>query len=267
MTLRRLLPHPLVLAGTFAAPAASADQPFVDAPLTLPPIHFSGDVGMGFGTYQEANGGSRVGAGSSLALAMGLPFLGEIGARFGYRFGNDGIAADADHFARLFDPIISEPGAQNFANPELYLRGSLVDVNVFALGLETRFIIPSDPNSVFAMTPGVPIRVHIPGFMRIDTGLWLPIAFTQNASYYLDIPAQAFFQIGDAFVGPLTGIRFDNLSGPGSVTVEVPLGVGGGYTIGGVLDLKAQLRTEHINSSAWAAEGLGGSVGVGFRLP
>jgi hypothetical protein len=265
MSLRRLLPLASIALVALAAPSAAAGQPFVDAPLSLPPLHFSGDAAMGFGTYQNATGGTQVGAGSNLALGIGLPFLGEIDARFGYRFGTTGIAADADHFARLFDPIVSEPGAQNFSNPEIDWRGTLVDVEVFQLGLETRFIIPTDPNSVFAATPGVPIRIHIPAFMRIDTGLWLPVAFTSNPSYFLDIPAQAFFQIQNAFVGPLTGIRFDNLSGPGPVTVDIPLGVGGGYTFGGVVDVKAQLRTEHVNSSPGQA--FGGGLGVGFRLP
>jgi hypothetical protein len=270
----------LCVPAALAAPDARADgKPFVDVPLTLPPLHFGGEAGIGFGTYQTTNvtvgttGAStsststHVGWGSNFDAAIGLPFLGEIGARVGYRFGADGVAAYANHYARLFDPIMNEPGQNNFDNVEMHLRGSIVSVEVFELGLETRIVIPTDSKSVVAFTPGVPIRIHIPDFMRIDTGLWLSIPSESNNFYYiLDIPAQAYFQLGDAFVGPQTGIRFTNPAGGAGGYAEVPLGVGGGYTFGGVLDIMAQLRTEHINSSP-SQLGFGGGLGLGIRVP
>jgi len=79
----------------------------------------------------------------------------------------------------------------------------------------------------------------------------------------LDLPAQAYFQIGDAFVGPQTGVRLTNPGGGGGSYTEIPLGVGGGYTFGGILDVKAQLRTEHVNSSP-SPWGFGGGLGVPF---
>lgn len=123
-----------VVAAAIGAEAdARAAGPFVDAPLTLPPLHFSADVGVGFGTFQNFGysnpndlssplvvvGGTRVGWGTNVEAAVGLPYVGELGVRIGYRFGTDGVAADADHFGRLFDPIVSEPGASSFANPEI----------------------------------------------------------------------------------------------------------------------------------------------------
>lgn len=260
---------------------ARADgKAFVDVPLTLPPFHFAGEAGLGFGTYQATNvtvadgvtsssNSTRVGWGSNFDAAIGLPFIGEIGARVGYRFGADGVDAYANHYARLFDPIMNEPGANDFDNVELHVRGSLVSVEVFELGLETRIVIPTDSQSVVALTPGVPIRVHIPGCMRVDTGLWLSVPVESNPYYVLDIPAQAYFQFGDAFIGPQTGIRWSNpAGGPGSggSYTEIPLGVGGGYTFGGVLDVKAQLRTEHVNSSP-SPWGFGGGLGLGIRVP
>jgi hypothetical protein len=250
---------------------ARAAGPFVDAPLVLPPLRFSADVGIGFGTVQSA----PVGGGTSLAAAIGLPFLGELGVRVGYRFDDSGIAGNADHFARLFDPIVSEPGASQLTNPEIRLLGGLIGEEAFQLGLETRFIIPTDPTtdasgqrvSSFAITPGVPMRIHVPGFLRIDTGLYLPVAFTATTSYSLDVPAQAFFAVADAFFGPVTGVRYNNPGGGAGSTVDVPLGIAGGYTLGGRVDLKAQLRTERINDGGWASRYLGGGLGVGLRLP
>ena len=274
----------------FAVRTAEAAGPFVDAPLTLPPLKFSADVGIGFGTYQTLTidpnnpgssgtlGGTQVGWGTNLEAAVGLPYVGELGVRIGYRFGDGGIAAGsgagADHFGRLFDPIVSQPGASNFANPEIDLRGTLFDLQTVQMALETRLIIPTDSTQIdgqnvsnFAITPGVPFRIHIPGFLRVDTGLYLPISFNTSTSFSLDIPAQAFFALGDAFVGPVTGIRFNAPGGGVDSSVDIPLGIAGGYTLGGRVDLKVQLRTERINDANWASQYLGGGFGVGLRLP
>jgi hypothetical protein len=251
-------------------------------PLTLKPLHFSGDAGLGFGTYQNGSG-SRWGGGSSFDAAIGLPFLGELGGHIAQRFGQDGDLVGtnlgggtalgptgADHFGRLFDPVTQEPGFQDFANPEFHLRGTLVPTDEFELGLETRLTVPTSANSFLTFTPGIPMRIHVPGFMRIDVGLWLPVLFPPaplpSEVFILDIPVQAFFQVGDAFVGPLTGVRIDNI-GNNPTTTDVPVGVGGGYTIGGILDIKAQLRTERINSGSWASQSFGGGFGVGIRVP
>jgi hypothetical protein len=242
-------------------------------------------VGIGFGTSQAlvidslgnpVLGGTQVGWGTSIEAAVGLPFIGELGVRIGYRFGESGVAAagGADHFGRLFDPIISEPGASNFANPEIRVSGTLFDLHVLQMALETRLIIPTDSTQIdgqnvssFAITPGVPFRIHIPGFLRIDTGLYLPLSFDANTSYSLDIPAQAFFELGDAFAGPVTGIRFNAPGGGVDSTTDIPLGIAAGYTLGGRIDLKVQVRTERINDPNWFSQYFGGGFGVGLRMP
>jgi hypothetical protein len=283
MALSRLLP--VVLAASLVSlhgATARADEgssqpknPWVDQPLTLKELHFSGDAGLGFGTYQDGAGNGHVGWGSSFDAAIGLPFLGELGGHIAQRFGNDGVLVGtnaigptgADHFARLYDPITQEPGSGQFANPEFHLRGTLVPLDVFELGLETRLTVPTTNDSWWAVTPGIPIRIHAPGLLRIDTGLWLPVVLTPNqAVYILEIPAQLFVQVGDAFVGPLTGVRINNIGGNPTST-DVPVGVGGGYTFAGILDVKAQLRTERINSGGWASQAFGGGLGVGIRVP
>ncbi len=278
--MRAFLPSPAAVGD------ARAGGPFVDAPLVLPPLRFSADAGVGFGTFQTyaldpnnpaappiLQGGTQVGWGTSLEAAVGLPFVGELGLRIGARFGSDGVAAGsglgADHFARLFDPIVSEPGGDSFANPELRLRGGIFDLKAVQLGLETRVILPTAQGAVFALTPGIPLRIHVPGFLRIDTGIWVPIAFTSSVGYTVDVPAQVFFQVGDAFFGPVTGIRYNIPNQEGAEnTVDVPAGIAVGYSfLDGRLDVKAQLRTERINDPNWASQYLGGGVGVGLRLP
>ncbi len=304
MKLRPCLPVPLATAlatvVVAACPLAHADDgsgnggggnggsespknPFVDVPLTLKVLHFAADAAIGFGTY-EASGGSHVGAGSNFSAAIGLPFLGEFGADIAQRFGTDGVnvgapvagPSGADHFARLFDPVLTEPGSADFANPEFHLRGTLVPLDVFELGLETRLTVPTSNGSFWTFTPGLPMRIHVPGIARIDVGLWLPILLESTGNvngydgpsqvYVLDIPVEAWFQIGDAFVGPQTGFRIVNIGG-NPTTTDIPVGVGGGYTFAGIVDVKAQLRTERINSGGWASNAFGGGLGVGLRLP
>ncbi|MGH7270833.1 MAG: hypothetical protein ACREJ3_10425, partial [Polyangiaceae bacterium] len=161
------------------------------------------------------------------------------------------------------------------SNPEVHLRGSLIAERVFELALETRLIIPTDTSttadgqrvSFFAVTPGVPMRVHVPGLLRIDTGLYLPVAFNASTSYSVDVPVQAFFTYQNAFFGPVTGVRFNAPGGQLGSTTDLPLGLAGGYTLGGRVDLKVQVRTERVNDSSWASQYLGGGLGVGLRLP
>jgi hypothetical protein len=275
---------------------ARAASAFVDAPLTLPPLKVSADAGVGLGTFQNYQpdpnnlqrsilvGGNQVGWGTSLEAAIGLPVVGELGVRIAYRFGPDvtidaasgatrpaGVLARADHFARLFDPIVSEPGVDAFSNPEVRLRGSLFDLQSVQLGLESRLIIPTASGAVFGVTPGIPLRVHVPGLLRVDTGLWLPMAFLASVAYSLELPAQAFFQVNGAFFGPVTGLRYNIPNLPGvDNTVDVPLGVAGGYTfLAGplALDVKAQVRTDRINDVNWATQHLGAGLGLGLRTP
>jgi hypothetical protein len=277
-----------------ATATAAAARPWVDRPLTLPPLHFSADVGVGFGLFEESQPdpnnpaqtidlGTKTGWGSSLEAAVGLPFVGELGLRLGYRFGPQvstggtetvpaGVAAGAygaDHFGRLFDPVASDSGSADFTNPEIRARNTLLNAQVFELGLEARAILPTAANSNFGLTPAAPMRVHLPGLLRIDTGIYLPITFNGATSFTLDVPVQAYLQFHDAFVGPATGIRYNQPGGGDASTAEIPLGLAGGYTLGGsfgAVDLKVQVRTERINdANSWQYFGAG--LGVGLRVP
>jgi hypothetical protein len=267
-----------LLFASIPAPAA-ADKPFVDRPLTLQPLHFSADAGLGVAQF-EAFGvdpanpmntvslGNKVGAGLNLEAAIGLPFLGEFGARVGYRFDTIAAAAQADHFGRLFDPIVNDPGLDSFTNPELYLRGTVFDLEVVQLGLETRAIIPTAAGTDFGLTPGVPVRIHIPTLARIDSGIYLPLAFSQapngqNPTFAIEVPVQLFFQVEGAFFGPLTGLTWN--SDGSSPDPVIMAGVGGGYTLA-PFDFKAQIYTSELNADSWAKH-IGGGIGVGLRVP
>ncbi|HEY8092097.1 MAG TPA: hypothetical protein VIF09_29755 [Polyangiaceae bacterium] len=274
---KALLATTLGAVALLSAGDAAADKPWIDRPLTLPPVHFAADVGLGFGQYTTLSvnpsnpsaapsQSTSLGWGSNLEAAIGLPFLGEFGARVGYRFDQVGANAQADHFGRLFDPILNDPGFDNMTNPELHLRGTLIPLEIFELGLETRAILPTANGSSFGLSPGVPMRIHIPYLARIDTGLFFPIVFNANTSYTIDIPAQLFFQVSDAFFGPFTGVRYNHAGGGTDSTTDIPIGLGGGYTLGGMVDLKVQVRTERVNDANWA-RGIGGGFGVGLRVP
>src|SRR5260221_13125876 len=127
--MKRTLPVAVV---ALAAPLAmvtrdaAADKPFVDRPLTLGILHMSADAGIGFGQYEGVDPeghstGNRAGWGTNLEGAVGLPFVGEFGARFGYRFNDTRAFVQAHHFSLLLHPIVNEPGAQAFLNPVHYL--------------------------------------------------------------------------------------------------------------------------------------------------
>jgi hypothetical protein len=280
----RLLLLAVAGAAVLAAPAAKADVPFVERPLTLPPLHFSADAAVGAGQAPVYPDGSqstlvaqapviKVGWGTSFAAAVGLPIVGEIGAREGIRFGDLGPAAGwglgADHFARLFDPVVEEGGSSPFTNPEFRVRHTFVDLSVVEIGGEIRAVIPTSSGSSFELVPGIPLRFHLAGLARVDLGVWLPIEFNDSTSFTLDVPAELFFQIAQAFFGPATGFRYNHPGGGFDSSVDIPVGLAGGYTIAGVVDVKGELRTERINSSDWASirDRIGGGVGIGLRLP
>jgi hypothetical protein len=286
---------PLFAFTLFILPAAAAaddsdsssddtKKAWVNRPLALKDFHADFEAGLGFGQYTALSpcpnqpltvgcGTSQhFGAGSNLEASVGLPFLGDIGIRTGYRFGQDGINSGADYYARLFDHETANLGGDAWANPEIHLRSAFVDLPVFAIGFETRFIVPLANGSDFSAAPGLPIRIRVPDIARIDTGIYLPIEFSSDIAYTISIPAQLWIQIQDAFVGPMSGVRFNHLEAcvngncVASSRTDVPAGIGGGYTVGGILDIKAQLYTLRINDSDWS-KFLGGGLGVGIVVP
>jgi hypothetical protein len=251
----------------FATTSAHA-EPWVERPLSLSTLHAQFQAGLGFGQYASGSG-QKFGTGSNLEAALGLPFFGEVSVRSGLRFGDPGRLSGADYYARLFDHETAGLGGDAWANPEIRLRGTLADLKVFAIGLETRYVVPLANGSDFVFAPGVPMMVRIPKVARIDTGVFVPFTFGDQTLYTISVPAQLWIQVNDFFFGPMTGIRYNRiLNGTNSTTTrtDIPAGIGAGYTVGGMLDLKAQLYMLRINDSDWSKT-LGGGIGVGLHVP
>jgi hypothetical protein len=274
----------LVVATLTASGAASAeDRSWVDRPLTLDVFHASFGLGMGVGQFQTVGvdpttmsptgTGQKLGAGALFDAAVGLPFFGELGARIGYRFGEP--LAQGDSFARLYDheaPYGGNTagnafGASAWSNPELRLRGTLFDAGVVQMSLETRLIAPIvDTTPDFSVSPGAGVRVHVPHLLRVDTGVFAIYAPDQNTNVVLSIPVQVWFQVEDAFFGPMTGFRYDFSANGAPNRTEIPGGLGGGYTFGKVLDVMGQVYAYNLDSTTWT-QTLGAGIAVQLLAP
>jgi hypothetical protein len=248
-----------------AASSAEAAPVWVDRPLTLPPLKFAADAGLGVARYANPLllTENKVGAGSNLEAAVGLPFLGEIGVRIGPRFGDDGRFALADRFGRLFDTETYNSGLGTIGHPEIRMKGTLLPLKVFELGTELRVTIPTSDGSRLGTMFGVPMRIHIPGAMRIDTGVHVPVIYSDPAAWAVTIPAQLWIQVGDAFFGPISGVRFFREP---DERFDILGGIGGGYTVAGLLDLKAQILMTRINDAS-PFDTFGFGIGAGIYVP
>jgi hypothetical protein len=274
----------LILATLTASGAAAAeDRSWVDRPLTLDEFHASFGLGMGVGQFQSVavdpatmtptGTGQKFGAGTLFDAAVGLPFFGELGARIGYRFGEP--LAQGDSFARLYDheaPYGGNTagnafGASAWSNPEFRLRGTLFDAHVVQMSLETRLIAPIvDTNASFASSFGAGVRVHVPSLMRIDTGMFA-LAYPDNdTTVVVSIPVQVWFQVEDAFFGPITGFRYDFSANGAPNRTEIPGGLGGGYTFGKMLDVMGQVYAYNLDSTTWT-QTLGAGIAVQLLVP
>jgi hypothetical protein len=273
--MRHALAFAMLAAALFSARSASA----------VPLFHFSADASLGFGQYTElavpadptqpiVSSGQKFGVGSNLEAAVGLPLGFEFGLRTGVRFGDAAINSAADTYGRLFDKESFDLGGDSLANPELRLRSAMFDLKVVEIGSEIRAAVPTathafdDPNaphSSFGLEGGIPVRIHIPGIARIDTGFFLPAVFASDTTVAFDIPGQLWIQVNDLFVGPMVGFHYTQITNEPDEK-DVLAGIGGGYTFLGFLDVKAQLYTPRINDSNWSKL-LGGGLGVGLNVP
>jgi hypothetical protein len=271
-----------VLAGIALATRPSlAAPPWIDRPLTLPALHVSADAALGVGQvtliepypqYDTPVGTQKVGTGLDVEAAVGLPLNLEAGVALGVRFGASGALTTANAYGRLFDPLALHlaPGASSFANPEFHLRWAFVNSSLVAVGFQTRLLVQAAPDSADVVVPSIPVRVHIPG-IRIDAEFAVPVSLANGVTAGVDVPIEAWFAHEAFFFGPLTGV-FVNTPASGydyggvPTEVDVHAGIGAGYTIAGICDLKAQVLTTRINDAAWARY-IGGGGGVGVILP
>jgi hypothetical protein len=266
----------------YATTTFGAD-PWIARPLRLPPFGVSADAALGVAVstsiypapkYDTPVGTLKPGAGLNIEAALGLPLGLAVGLRMGIRFGANGALTNADAYGRLYDPLSLhvDTGTDSLAEPELRVQETFVDTRVISAALDVRLI----PRNYSVLMPGVPLRFRIPRHLRIDTGVYFPIAFidfiSHPANWGLELPVAAWVQHERIFAGLLSGFSWNNqgTDPPASVgvpgEVDVRAGVGVGYTLGGLWDLKAQLLTTRINDASWTRY-FGGGVGVGLVVP
>lgn len=271
-----------VAAVALVPPSASAADEWVARPLTLPTLGYSADVGLGIGQttliepfpkYDTPVGTKKPGTGVSIDAALGLPKGFELGVALGLRFAASGALTTADGYGRLFDslPLHMDPGASWFANPEFRITESLFDATVAAGGFEVRFVPGFADTTANILVPGIPLRFRVPHVLRIDAELSFPVAFVNQNTWGVDVPVAVWFQEGQFFFGPVTGVFWNNPasgfdSGGVPSEVDIHAGVGGGVTIAGMFDVKAQLLTTRVNDSSWPSY-VGGGLGVGLVMP
>jgi hypothetical protein len=232
------------------ASPASALPPWVDRPLTLPSGDWAFDFGLGVGHEPPDLRDDAYGAGINLEGAVGVTNRLEIGVRTGLRFG-DGFSRSihGDQYGRLFDRQYFDGGSETVANPELRVRGALVRGDVFELGLEGRLFVPIEDNTDAGLEFGVPMAFHLGNRVRLDTGAYVPIVFTQpDATWYISAPLDVWIQASPkVWVGPMTGLVFRQPPNGAPTVTDFSLGVGFGYQITHYLDFKAQFLFPDIN--------------------
>jgi hypothetical protein len=246
---------------------ARADEPekWVDRPFVLPPFHAG--LGVGFANAGAPDGdGMRRGTGASFEAAFGTPVLAEIRLRTGFRNNDTARAVGADSDARLFDHETSNEGSNRWANPEIGVRYSFADYDGLAIGLETRFVVPLAEGTHFTVSPGLPLRIHVPGKVRIDTGVFMPFRYTEDAQWSLSVPVQVYFEMGRSFFGPMIGLRMRRVvSDDTRNLVDIPAGLGAGWTLFRGLDFQFQAYTRKLDGE-WT-KSLAFSSGATLTVP
>jgi opacity protein-like surface antigen len=228
--------------------------PFVNRPLTLSRSDWTLDFGVG---AHHVRNPDFTGFGLNFELGIGLTSFLQLGVRTGVRIGNEGRATQADYFGRTFETETYGTAHGTVANPEVMLRWSLVH-STAELGLEGRLYLPTEEGSDVGIMLGVPVAIHIGGAARLDTGLYVPIIFSDSTRTLVSIPAHLWFQAShQLYLGPLTGVRFHD---PGT---SVPLGFGLGYSVSYDIDLRTWLLFPNVKSNA-RNFGFGGGMQVRF---
>jgi hypothetical protein len=251
------------VAALYAARPAAAAEPWVERPITLPRHVWSFDAGFALAHGPEPL--LPTGGGFNFDFAVGVTQHLELGFRSGVRFGLsriDGRLVEADQYARLYDRETFGTGVTTLANPELRIRGSLVHFRVFELALEGRATLPFEDNTRPGLEFGVPMAFHFGHFVRLDTGVYVPVVFFDPIESAVSIPVQVWFQATRGlFLGPITGA---NLHGR-PLDAAIPLGFGLGYQFTNWLDLKTMVLFPNINEGdgihQWAL-----AAGLQFRI-
>ena len=272
--MKRIAPLAALLATTALAGVAHADAPSWNERRIVPDAKIAGSVDLGFGVGSRVlrfgpNDYRYTGVGWNIEGAISFLRRIEIGLRWGFRAPDDGRVAQADTFARPYDrnlPYAYTLGNDTVSNPELRVRGKIVDTGGFELGLEGRLYAPIDTNTRFTQYFGVPMAFHA-GIFRADLQPGFSLSFYQPLVFVFSVPVNLWFQVTrKVFLGPLTGFRVYDRdywgNRPGG-PFDLMLGFGVGVSFTPWFDLKSQLLFERLNAGA---DWFGAGVAAGFNF-
>jgi hypothetical protein len=251
----------LALLALLAAPAA-ARADYVDRPITLPSGQWALGVGLGIGHDERPEPLDDItGFGVNLELKGGLTPGLQVGLRTGLRLGSEGRLTQADNYGRTFETETYGVGIDDIANPELSLRAALFRGDLVALALEGRLYLPIEDGTELGIMIALPLHIHLGHAARLDSGLYVPIIFTDPRISVISVPFHVWFQASpDLAVGVLTGVRRYR---PGGGT-SVPLGVGLNYELSGATDLRTWLLFPNVRGGG--TEDFGGGVALELRF-
>ena len=137
--------------------------------------------------------------------------------RTGFRLDDAGQVTQADRYGRPFDTETFGTNGDTVANPEIHLRWAVARGSTAELGLEWRAYLPIENGSSFGMMFGLPITLRA-GSLRIDTGLYVPIIFTNQTETVVSVPIHLWIQATRTlWLGPLFGLQvYSNGGGDGT---------------------------------------------------
>jgi hypothetical protein len=251
----------LILSGW--ASTARADAPWVYRSIVLPRGEVAVDLGFGLGhePVGPPDNGSITGFGLNLELSGGITHELEIGVRTGFRLDNAGQATQADNYGRPFETETYDVNNDTVANPELHLRWAVARGSAAELGLEWRAYLPIENNSSFGMMFALPVSLRAAS-LRLDTGLYVPIIFSNPTRTVVSFPLHLWIQATRTFwLGPLFGIRV--YSGGGGN--QYPLGFGLGTALTRLVDLRTWILFPDISQNE-AARTFGAGVALQLRF-
>jgi hypothetical protein len=272
MTLRARVPVAVagslvVVASVLTASVAGAEPPWVDRHITLPEHAWAFDLGIGIAHNYDPPRNDPTGAGLNFEMAVSPIDRLELGFRSGARLGSDarlnaGDGYGPDAYARLFDRQTFGTNRDDFANPELRIRGALLRSRIVEIGVEGRVFLPAEHGSELGLLFGIPFLFHLGQIARIDAGVYVPVVFYTPAQVAVSLPFDLWFQVtSHLWLGPMGGVVFDTNDNH----AIVPFGFGLGYQIVRTVDLKTQFLFSDLNQTQ-GAQNFGVGVGSEVRI-
>jgi hypothetical protein len=254
---------PAVLISLALAGTAHAEAPWVYRSIVLPRGAIALDLGLGLGHAPDVGGGGSItGFGMNLAISGSITHELEIGVRTGFRLDDAGQTTQADRYGRPFETETYGTNNDRVANPEVHFRWAVARGSAAELGLELRAYLPIENGSSFGLMFGLPIVLRA-GAIRLDTGLYLPVIFSDPKRTVISLPLHLWIQATRTlWLGPLFGVRV--VSGGGSHD-EYPLGFGLGSSLTRSVDLRTWILFPDISQNE-AARTFGAGVALQLRF-